>query len=233
MEKWEDLCKSDSLQNKKWLRENTKQCPRCKLSIEKNDGCFQMKCHKCRFQFCWFCLGDWATHTDHFRCSRYGVGQESLSNAPVHHDDLEDDDKDFLLLRLVSRFNDYQTSKNMAKKKEEELLDHIQSIKDQYSKTTDDRESYATHTLLQGCLPLIEQCRTFIQYMCVAQAVERKQKIIVKIQAQQETLETVTERLAQIVEVQLLAGKKDFPELKTLIKVAHQFLQSMGEQESW
>lgn len=33
-----------------------KRCPRCSIWIERDDGCAQMMCRKCRFVFCWFCL---------------------------------------------------------------------------------------------------------------------------------------------------------------------------------
>lgn len=33
-----------------------KRCPRCSVWIERDDGCAQMMCRKCRFVFCWFCL---------------------------------------------------------------------------------------------------------------------------------------------------------------------------------
>ena len=35
---------------------NYKQCPECKVLIEKIDGCNQMKCTNCEYSFCWLCL---------------------------------------------------------------------------------------------------------------------------------------------------------------------------------
>lgn len=48
--------------NYKWKKDNTKKCPGCKCSIEKNQGCNFMQCSKCKQQFCWFCLKDWKFH---------------------------------------------------------------------------------------------------------------------------------------------------------------------------
>eukprot|EP01125_Pyxidicula_operculata_P015225 TRINITY_DN5149_c0_g2_i1.p1 TRINITY_DN5149_c0_g2~~TRINITY_DN5149_c0_g2_i1.p1 ORF type:complete len:335 (-),score=7.77 TRINITY_DN5149_c0_g2_i1:90-1094(-) len=40
-----------------WKINNTKQCPRCRTSIQKNEGCSHMKCLICKYEFCWVCLG--------------------------------------------------------------------------------------------------------------------------------------------------------------------------------
>ena len=41
------------------VHQNYKQCPECKVLIEKNDGCNQMKCLNCGFSFCWLCLREY------------------------------------------------------------------------------------------------------------------------------------------------------------------------------
>ncbi|XP_053323024.1 E3 ubiquitin-protein ligase RNF144B [Spea bombifrons] len=33
-----------------------KQCPVCKIYIERNEGCAQMMCKNCKHTFCWYCL---------------------------------------------------------------------------------------------------------------------------------------------------------------------------------
>ncbi len=49
--------------NSKWLQANTKICPKCDSTIEKNGGCNHMTCRICRHDFCWLCSGDWRNHT--------------------------------------------------------------------------------------------------------------------------------------------------------------------------
>merc|ERR1711874_239957 len=33
-----------------------KRCPSCKVPIERDAGCVQMLCKKCKHVFCWYCL---------------------------------------------------------------------------------------------------------------------------------------------------------------------------------
>ncbi|MBS1987577.1 ankyrin repeat domain-containing protein [Candidatus Dependentiae bacterium] len=52
----EALCEQDT----KMLREiNAKQCPQCKIFIQKNAGCIHVDCSYCGFKFCWICLHDY------------------------------------------------------------------------------------------------------------------------------------------------------------------------------
>ncbi|CAK0803947.1 unnamed protein product [Prorocentrum cordatum] len=64
-------------ENISWIRANTKKCPKCHKPIEKNQGCNHMSCSKaggCGHEFCWLCLGDWATHgTSRKRRARRGA----------------------------------------------------------------------------------------------------------------------------------------------------------------
>lgn len=58
-----------------WLLGNTKRCPRCRVHIEKNEGCLHMTCSHCGHQFCWNCKRPWSSHGadtgGYFRCNLY------------------------------------------------------------------------------------------------------------------------------------------------------------------
>lgn len=52
-----------------WKDTNSKSCPHCKASIQKDEGCNKMTCFKCGSYFCWMC-GIRLKHSDpyeHFR----------------------------------------------------------------------------------------------------------------------------------------------------------------------
>lgn len=38
-----------------WIKSNTKPCPNCHSTIEKDHGCNKMSCLTCNCQFCWLC----------------------------------------------------------------------------------------------------------------------------------------------------------------------------------
>jgi ariadne-1 len=67
---WINKLKKDD--NQLWLLANTKPCPKCSNSIEKNEGCMHMTC-KCGYEFCWLCFGDWKNHNGQtaYSCNKY------------------------------------------------------------------------------------------------------------------------------------------------------------------
>lgn len=71
-----------------WLKANTKKCPECKAPIQKNEGCNHMTCSICRYQFCWICSRNWASHNDEtggfFRCTIFeGAGAKTSSEETM------------------------------------------------------------------------------------------------------------------------------------------------------
>ncbi|XP_046361655.1 probable E3 ubiquitin-protein ligase RNF144A [Haliotis cracherodii] len=48
-----------------------KRCPVCHVPIERNDGCAQMMCKRCKHVFCWYCL---ASLDDDFLLRHYDKG---------------------------------------------------------------------------------------------------------------------------------------------------------------
>ncbi|KAL0206354.1 hypothetical protein P9112_001661 [Eukaryota sp. TZLM1-RC] len=76
VKQWEDRGALDK-HTSSWLKLNTKPCPQCSKLIEKNGGCLHMSCTQCRYEFCWACSGDWKTHGDHYKCSKFKEDSEN------------------------------------------------------------------------------------------------------------------------------------------------------------
>lgn len=75
---WENKNTKES-KNTEWINLYTKECPKCRKPIEKQQGCNHMICrHKgCNHEFCWLCLDEWSVHQGgHYKCNRYESGSE-------------------------------------------------------------------------------------------------------------------------------------------------------------
>tara|TARA_R110002003_G_scaffold104_35_gene8508 strand:- start:10325 stop:11641 length:1317 start_codon:yes stop_codon:yes gene_type:complete len=71
VKRWLKKCEDDS-ETANWISANTKECPKCNSTIEKNGGCNHMTCRKCRHEFCWMCMGVWSEHgTSWYNCNRF------------------------------------------------------------------------------------------------------------------------------------------------------------------
>jgi ariadne-1 len=66
--------------NDVWLTGNTKPCPKCKVRIEKNQGCQHMTCGSCRHEFCWMCLKVWSGH---MQCNQYNGNDDPKEDEAV------------------------------------------------------------------------------------------------------------------------------------------------------
>jgi ariadne-1 len=65
-------CDDDS-ETSNWIAANTKECPKCNVTIEKDGGCNHMVCknQNCKTDFCWVCLGPWDPHgSSWYNCNR-------------------------------------------------------------------------------------------------------------------------------------------------------------------
>ena len=71
VKQWLKKCEDDS-ETANWISANTKECPKCSSTIEKNGGCNHMTCRKCKHEFCWMCMGLWSEHgTSWYNCNRF------------------------------------------------------------------------------------------------------------------------------------------------------------------
>ncbi|BGP39736.1 hypothetical protein JCM10450v2_003705 [Rhodotorula kratochvilovae] len=79
--RWVKKCKDDS-ETSNWISANTKECTKCHSTIEKNGGCNHMTCKKCKWEFCWVCMGPWSEHgTSWYNCARYEEKADTHKDA--------------------------------------------------------------------------------------------------------------------------------------------------------
>ena len=82
MKDWLKKCNDDS-ETANYIMANTKDCPKCGISIEKNGGCNHIHCNKCELDFCWLCMGTWDDHIASYKCNKFkeGQGKENARQA--------------------------------------------------------------------------------------------------------------------------------------------------------
>jgi len=80
----------DESETANWITANTKICPHCKKSIEKNGGCNHMSCSICKYEFCWVCMDDWKTHGTttggFYKCNKYKPEEIDQKNKNLDKD---------------------------------------------------------------------------------------------------------------------------------------------------
>ena len=108
VKKWIKKCEDDS-ETANWISANTKECPTCQSTIEKNGGCNHMTCRKCKHEFCWMCMGLWSEHgTSWFNCNRFEEksGNEARDAQAKSRQSLE---------RYLHYYNRYANHEHSAK----------------------------------------------------------------------------------------------------------------------
>ncbi|CAF0990366.1 unnamed protein product [Didymodactylos carnosus] len=101
-----------------WLVTNSKKCPNCSISIQKNEGCNHIKCVKCKHDFCWICLEVWKKHSSttggYFQCNRYehvnkivAKERELITEAEQHHIRMVELNK---FVHYYTRFKNHENS---------------------------------------------------------------------------------------------------------------------------
>ena len=107
---WIKKCNDDS-ETCNWISANTKECPKCQATIEKDGGCNHMICKNlsCKYDFCWVCLGPWEPHgSSWYNCNRY---DEDSAKAARHGQQKSREDLERYLFYCNRYMNHHQSMK--------------------------------------------------------------------------------------------------------------------------
>ena len=210
---WKEKNAKD-LSSIKWMMENTKPCPKCKAAIEKNDGCFMMTCRSCSAQFCWLCLGDWSTHSNHFECSKYN--SKDLNNRPEWRDGQRPGGVDGVpeeWVHYMDRFMQWSNSLDSTDKSWDPLEVKMNAL------SADGQDpSFALDAYRQ-----LKEARRIIKFICVQICCCQDGNAKQLNQLYLDSLEMVTEKLGKA----LGASQLQASQIRQYTKIARNAIQQM------
>uniref|UniRef100_A0A183BVU2 NADH dehydrogenase [ubiquinone] 1 beta subcomplex subunit 6 n=1 Tax=Globodera pallida TaxID=36090 RepID=A0A183BVU2_GLOPA len=180
---WLKKCSDDS-ETSNWLNANTKDCPQCQVTIEKDGGCNHMTCKNlaCKFEFCWMCLGPWAPHVSGsgwYSCNRYD------DDAARRARDAQERSRAALqrYLHYYMRYTNHQNSLKLERK----MLGF----------------SWIETQFLQKAVEVLIECRRTLMYTYVFAFYLVQNNITKLFEDNQSDLELATEQLSEYLEREL------------------------------
>lgn len=191
LRKWIKKCDDDS-ETSNWIAANTKECPKCNATIEKDGGCNHMVCknQSCKADFCWVCLGPWEPHgSSWYNCNRYDeMEAKAARNAQ--------EKSRAALQRYLFYCNRYMN--HMQSLKFEHKL--YASVKDKMEEMQQHNMSWIEVQFLKKAVDILCQCRQTLMYTYVFAYYLRKTNQSVIFEENQKDLERATEMLSEYLE---------------------------------
>jgi len=191
LKKWIKKCDDDS-ETSNWIAANTKECPKCHITIEKNGGCNHMICKNqaCRTEFCWVCIGAWEPHgSSWYNCNRYNEDDAKKAR------DAQEKSR-HALQRYLHYCNRYSN--------------HLQSLKLEhklYATVREKMEEMQKHNMswievqfLQKAVDVLKQCRQTLMYTYAFAFYLKKNNHSMIFEDNQADLEMATEKLSGFLE---------------------------------
>jgi len=227
--KWNEKCRNES-ETANWILANTKSCPKCVSRIEKNQGCNHMTCQRCKFEFCWICMGDWHDHGantgGYYKCNKYdtGGGAGGPSTGPEDQSDAAKAKRDLdRYLHYYKRFHAHQEAQHFAKK----------SLKDTESRMvllqeSSDDAKWSDVEFLKTANEQLVECRRVLKFTYVfayyldhtRQSLQRE-----RFEHHQEMLERFTENLSELSEKPL--AQMDRTDVVNQTRVVDRFMKNI------
>ncbi|KAJ6636514.1 E3 ubiquitin-protein ligase ariadne-1 [Pseudolycoriella hygida] len=191
LKKWMKKCADDS-ETSTWIAANTKECPKCNVTIEKDGGCNHMICknQNCKHDFCWVCLGSWQPHgSSWYNCNRYDEDEARAAR------DAQEKMR-FSLARYLHYYNRYMN--HMQSLRFENKL--YAAIKAKMEEMQQHNMSWIEVQFLKKAVDILCQCRQTLMYTYVFAYYLRKNNQSLIFEDNQRDLETATEKLSEYLE---------------------------------
>ena len=191
--RWNEKCRNES-ETANWILANTKSCPKCASRIEKNQGCNHITCQKCKHEFCWICLGDWASHGantgGYYRCNKY---DPNSGNSGDNSDAAKAKRELDRYLHYYKRYHAHSEAQKFAKKQLKETESRMVQLQESSnnSKWTDVEFLKTANEQLVECRKVLKYTYVYSYYMNPSNEMEKE-----RFEHHQEMLEKFTENLS-------------------------------------
>lgn len=157
-----------------------------------------MTCQKCRFEFCWICMGDWQTHGSntggYYKCNKYGDGKDpdaekdDMSDAARAKRELD------RYLHYYQRFHAHQEAQKFAKKQLKETEQRMILLQESNNdaRWSDVEFLKTANEQLVECRRVLKYTYVFGYYFTTQAKMQRE-----RFEYHQEMLERFTEILSE------------------------------------
>lgn len=191
LKKWKKKCDDDS-ETSHWIAANTKECPKCHVTIEKNGGCNHMVCKNfdCKTEFCWVCLGNWSQHgSSWYSCNRYDeTDAKAARDAQERHR--------ALLQRYLFYCKRYMNHMNSLRFENKLYI----GVRDKMLEMQQHNMSWIEVQFLTRAVDVLCHCRQTLMYTYVFAYYLGKNNQSIIFEANQRDLESATETLSEYLE---------------------------------
>ncbi|KAJ2608107.1 hypothetical protein H4S08_004574 [Coemansia sp. RSA 1365] len=204
---WMQKCKDDS-ETSNWIKANTKECVKCKSTIEKNGGCNHMVCRQCHHEFCWVCMGPWTEHgQSYYNCNRFD--EDSSKNAR----DSVSKSRAMLerYLHYFTRYNNHEQSAKLARR----LLAATEKNMDQIQR--EHTLSWIEVQFLSEAVDVLSLCRSTLKWSYVLGYYMKSGNQKTIFENNQSDLEMATELLNELVENPITEDGPSIEEFKRMV----------------
>jgi len=191
LKRWLKKCDDDS-ETSNWISANTKECPKCHVTIEKNGGCNHMVCRNssCKADFCWVCLGPWQSHgSSWYNCNRYDEKEAQLARdaQAVSRQALE------RYLFYCNRYMNHLQSSKFEQKLYNQVKEKMEAMQKM-------NMSWIEVQFLKKAVDVLCMCRSTLKYTYVFAFYLKKNNNSIIFEDNQKDLEMATELLSEYLE---------------------------------
>jgi ariadne-1 len=200
LSKWNEKCRNES-ETANWILANTKSCPKCVSRIEKNQGCNHMSCQRCKYEFCWICMGDWSEHGantgGYYKCNKYDPNNGSVTSSDDQSDAARAKRELDRYLHYYKRYHAHAEAQKFARKqlKETEARMVLLQESSDDAKWSDVEFLKTANEQLVECRRVLKNTYVYAYYLNPSASMQKE-----RFEHHQEMLERFTETLSELSE---------------------------------